>query len=95
MTPISMYRRRSSEFEAGYEYQNRRPSYLNIERIVASYQNHYTGEEQYIKESIQTYEKSRKTDWTRVLITFVICYGSFCIGSAYSVLGPLFPSEVG
>ena len=87
---MSLYRRRSSAFAGGFGYQNRRASTIAIPKGLASFRNSYSAD----KELPSAVQDGGKRNWGRLLVTTVLCYGNFCVGSAYSVLGPLFPSEV-
>ena len=92
MNTMSIYRRRSSAFiGSSFGYQNRRASDIAIPKGLASFQSHFGDIDE---ENDDQSPADQKRDWTKLFITFVLCYGNFCVGSAYSVLGPLFPNEV-
>ncbi|XP_054166224.1 MFS-type transporter SLC18B1-like [Oppia nitens] len=67
---------------------------------ATSYQNENYGDQiatvdmgQRIRQCIEQRELSRQRKYRRLLTTVVLCYGNFCVGSAYSILGPLFPTQ--
>lgn len=41
-------------------------------------------------------DSKKKSSFTlkQILVIFLLCYGNFCISSAYSLLAPFFPHEV-
>ncbi|CAG2109105.1 unnamed protein product [Medioppia subpectinata] len=74
------------------------PIGLGVNNQPCSYQNeNYTGVEvegRRIRDCIEAREALKKHNYLRLLASIVLCYGNFCVGSTYSVLGPLFPSEI-
>ena len=98
----SIYRRRSSTFYGeSFVYQNRRASGIQVPIGLGATQNSYQNENygldyegRRIRDCIESREKLKQYKYERLLATIVLCYGNFCVGSTYSVLGLLFPSEV-